>query len=226
MSDWNISRDLLQIVLTVLKLRIKVTISFSKMLWNEIISITCIIVRFLSCYYSQTVSCLLHLKCLIASKVITAEKAKVLLDKPLKKRNISLESVLGGLKKMSSIKHNAAHIPQDNSPNNRSGTFSHTSITQNLKAKSLKSPTPIMPGGHKRAAENETNGTCTTYRITLQSFYFILFFLQFLYFLLFQIHRQLNDNNKCQHRLHLEERVMVVQNVEKSFTVKVKYFSN
>ena len=95
---------------------------------------------------------------LIAVKVVTVEKAKELLDKPLKKRNISLESVLGSLKKMSSTKHNAAHIPLDNSPNNRSGAFSHTSITQNLKAKSLKSPTPIMPGGHKRPAENETNG--------------------------------------------------------------------
>lgn len=89
-----------------------------------------------------------------ATKVITAEKAKVLIDKPLKKRSISLESVLGALKKMSSSKHNAAHIP-----NQGSGAFSHTSITQNLKAKSLKSPTPIMPGGHKRPADNDANDT-------------------------------------------------------------------
>ena len=33
-----------------------------------------------------------------------------------------------------------------------------TSITQNLKTKSLKSPTPIMPGGHKRPADMEQNG--------------------------------------------------------------------
>ena len=92
--------------------------------------------------------------------MITAEKAKVLIDKPLKKRSISLESVLGALKKMSSSKHNAAHIP-----NQGSGAFSHTSITQNLKAKSLKSPTPIMPGGHKRPADNDANG----------KFFFILY---------------------------------------------------
>ena len=94
-------------------------------------------------------------------KAVTAEKAKALMEKPLKKRVVALDSVLGVLKKISaSNKAAAQNSSQDNSPGNRSAAFSHTStsITQNLKAKSLKSPTPIMPGGHKRPADQDSNG--------------------------------------------------------------------
>jgi len=97
-----------------------------------------------------------------ALKVVTVEKAKSLIDKPLKKRVVALDSVLSVLKKLSaSNKANSQNASQDNSPGSRSAAFSHTStsITQNLKAKSLKSPTPIMPGGHKRPADQDSNDT-------------------------------------------------------------------
>lgn len=100
-----------------------------------------------------------------ALNVVTAEKAKPILEKRFTRKNCTLDEVLEIIKKAPSIKphggnasssHEEKYSPsgRQTGPYHQSHT-SHTSITQNLKAKTLKSPTPIMPGGHKRPADYE-----------------------------------------------------------------------
>lgn len=99
----------------------------------------------------------------LALKLVTADKAKTIMEKFQKYKSPSLETIVDNVKKLpkSSLKLNVNSASDDpssgqNSPSGRSGSSfqqSHTSITQNLKAKTMKSPTPIMPGGHKRPGD-------------------------------------------------------------------------
>ena len=100
---------------------------------------------------------------ILAASVVTSDKAKKILEKPSGKKISTLEAALTGIKKLlskSSSANQTSQLQEDKySPTSRPGpSFSHTSITQNLKAKTMKSPTPIMPSGHKRPAEYETKG--------------------------------------------------------------------
>lgn len=92
------------------------------------------------------------------------------MEKFQKYKSPSLEDIVDNVKKLpksSSLKLSVNSMTDDpssgqNSPSGRSAASSfqqsHTSITQNLKAKTMKSPTPIMPGGHKRPGEFDHNG--------------------------------------------------------------------
>ena len=109
----------------------------------------------------------------IAASKINPENARLIFECVKKYNPKPLDEIVLNVKKMpkpSSLKLNSNSSTKDPSPEQRnspgsranvsSPSFQHaaTSITQNLKAKTLKSPTPIMPGGHKRSADTEQSG--------------------------------------------------------------------
>jgi len=104
-----------------------------------------------------------------ADKYVTPEKTKIIVNKTKTYKSKSLEDVVDNVKKLpksSNLKLNVNLGSGDNfseqrfSPSGRSNgsPFQQvpTSITQNLKSKTLKSPTPIMPGA-KRSADQQSH---------------------------------------------------------------------
>ncbi|XP_065661790.1 metastasis-associated protein MTA3 [Hydra vulgaris] len=112
-----------------------------------------------------------------ASSKINSENAKIIFECVKKYNPKPLDEIVLNVKKKpkpSSLKLISTSITKDCSPEQRnspvgrvsSPSFQHvaTSITQNLKAKTLKSPTPIMSGSHKRSADSDQNDYPSTKR--------------------------------------------------------------
>ena len=133
-----------------------------------------------------------YLSLLIAEKEITVEKAKVIIDQQRTYKCKSLEEVVEMVKKLpksNNLKLNVNYGSGDNHSTERerfspSGGRANgspfqqvpTSITQNLKNKTMKSPTPIMAGSKREAErQHDQNGKGErTLLITFSSFLYLL----------------------------------------------------
>lgn len=96
-------------------------------------------------------------------KCVSVEQAKVVFEKTRKFKKKPLEEIVDTVKKMpKSLKFNVRPGSTDPTSDQRyspggrrTGSPFQQAPTSIIKAKTLKSPTPIMPGGHKRPAEHD-----------------------------------------------------------------------
>lgn len=102
----------------------------------------------------------------LALKCVSVEQAKVVFEKTRKFKKKPLEEIVDTVKKMpKSLKFNVRPGSTDPTSDQRyspggrrTGSPFQQAPTSIIKAKTLKSPTPIMPGGHKRPAEHDQHG--------------------------------------------------------------------